>query len=231
MCHIHIWFMIAKLVNIYKYKISAAYSGRYVKTSCVCSANLEEGGTTNRGGAVPSDSGFACGASKVSFFNSWVRLEVKKPRWGSSNKCYPVIQKNGWFELKKNYSNWWFKCPPIWGNLRIRRDYSRESLAYPGGFGGKQTSMISAISIPLVLDACFAKNLGSLNEYSWPLVNGYQPPLYSPHQVLNSFQFLDPCSIPTLKKKTYLWCLFILRTYRRYIRCTQTRIQFFFGYL
>ena len=93
--------MIAKLVNIYKYKLSAAYSGRYVKTSCVCSANLEEGGTTNRGGAVPSDSGFACGASKVSFFNSWVRLEVKKPRWGSSNKCYPVIQKNGWFELKK----------------------------------------------------------------------------------------------------------------------------------
>jgi hypothetical protein len=33
--------------------------------------------------------------------NSWVRLEVKKPRWGSSNKCYPVIQKNGWFEMKQ----------------------------------------------------------------------------------------------------------------------------------
>ena len=131
-----------------------------------------------------------------SLINSCVRLEVKKPRWGSSNKFWSYPPKMDGLKWK-NLSNWWFKCPPIWGNLRIRRDYSRESLAYPGGFGGKQTSMISAISIPLVLDACFAKNLGSLNEYSWPLVNGYQPPLYSPHQVLNSFQFLDPCSIPT----------------------------------
>ena len=103
-----------------------------------------------------------------SLINSCVRLEVKKPRWGSSNKFWSYPPKMDGLKWK-NLSNWWFKCPPIWGNLRIRRDYSRESLAYPGGFGGKQTSMTSAISIPYSLMPALPRTWGPSTSILGPL--------------------------------------------------------------